>query len=169
MVKKLLSEAEIGDLITILSNFYNFHDEQCKFNSLSESIQYPQTPSTLSESIAHLLISKKRLITELCDFECRLGSKNEPDLVATRGRSEKWIEVKGSGKTEFQEVKKKDLKADYLIWVCFGDRFHTGQKQNILIYVLKNPSAVIKRPRKLSLSEFKDIGGKKVQEIGIYL
>jgi hypothetical protein len=47
------------------------------------------------------------------------------------------VEVKATGQTNFQEFKSKDLNANFLVWIHFGDRYLKGGSK-IDIYILRN-------------------------------
>ena len=61
------------------------------------------------------------------------------------------MEVKSTARHGFQELKKKDLLADTLVWVHFGKRFDEGGSGAIRIVILDNPGNHISEPVRLDI------------------
>ena len=66
------------------------------------------------------------------------------------------IAVKSTGRRGFQEVKEKDLNADYFVWIHFGDWF-SNVAGTIEVYILRSPRNSIKAATKLTLDKFKQV------------
>lgn len=79
------------------------------------------------------------------------------DLSVYFGEERKSAEVKGTGSCAFQELTPKDVKADYLIWIHFGNRYEVGSGE-ISLYVLENPAGKI-AAGKIRLPAFQAIDG----------
>ena len=89
-------------------------------------LPFPRIPNTLSEPIIiHLLRKNKKLIPELTKYEFHKGAVNGngADISAVYNSSIKKIQAKSSGDNDFISVGKKDMKADYFIWLRFGNAF----------------------------------------------
>ena len=101
------------------------------------SIKNPQIPAPLSESLAlHLL--KRGLIPELEGFSFDFGG-SDSDIKAVNGEKTLKIEVKATSEKEFQKFTKKDVKANYLIWINF-DKFHKVEEDvPINAFIIKDP------------------------------
>jgi hypothetical protein len=68
------------------------------------------------------------------------------------------VEVKATGEWAFQEIKVKDLKADFLVWVRFGRRFNLGHGP-IEIAILSAPSKFIPAARRLDTARLEKLLG----------
>jgi len=161
MVRKTLSIQEIKDLSKLTAKVFKYYTSLKKKDKIANYIQYPKTPNILSESLAIQLILKNKILTELSSYEISLGG-NIADVVAKKSNSIKKIEVKATGAKEFQEFGPKDIIADYLIWINFGDSFLKDDFSKISIFILKNPKKYFKNPTKIVLSKFRLILGKKI-------
>ena len=85
------------------------------------------------------------------DGEVRRGGVRRVDRE--RQGEERRVEVKATGEHAFQELKAKDLKADFLVWVRFGRRFELGQGP-IEIAILSDPSGFIPGACRLDTARF---------------
>ena len=148
MDKVLLTERNLVELDDILLELYAFFRQMRARYSVAKFIHYPSIPSILSES----------LVVHCVEFlfgsawAGKLG-KNVCDVILERPSEQRTVEVKASGQTGFQEFKAKDLDADFLVWVDFGERYTEGSDK-LSIYVLKNPGRHFDRPLRLKLHQF---------------
>jgi hypothetical protein len=116
-------------------------------------VQYPPLPSPFSESL--VIQAAPRLF----GAEWRASYGNDCDLLLqTDSGLRKRVEVKATGRRAFQELKAKDLKADFLVWVRFGRRYELGNGP-IEISVLENPGRYIRQPCRLDTTRFERIDG----------
>ena len=161
MSQKTLSMKEIKELSNLTANVFKYYTSLKKKNKIAKFIQYPKVPNILSESLAIQLILKKKILRELSSCEVILGG-NVADVIAKKLKSIKKIEVKATGAKEFQEFGPKDIKADFLVWINFGDSFLRGNFSRISVFTLKNPRKYFKKPTKIVLSKFKQIMGNRI-------
>jgi hypothetical protein len=88
----------------------------------AQYIKFPPLPSIFSESI--VIAAAPRIFGP--EWTARYGGAASDVLIANDLGEERRVEVKATGKHAFQELKAKDLKADFLVWVRFGRRFELG-------------------------------------------
>jgi len=117
-------------------------------------IKYPPLPSVFSESI--VIAAAEKLFgpawkASYGGSECDVVLRD--DLGSTRG-----VEVKATGEHEFQELKAKDLRAHFLVWVRFGRRYREGSG-GIAIAILESPGTYIARPCRLDTLRLERIPG----------
>jgi hypothetical protein len=155
MPKQALGRAQIGELSRALRDVFDFHKALRGKYPSAAMIQFPKTPSDFSEAIVLELIKNGKILEVLKGYECKLGGK-KADILARSGDFEVRIEVKATGKSAFQFFGPKDVVADYLIWVHFGD-FFSDAKEAIKIYVVQEPERFFKAPQKITLSAFRKI------------
>ena len=148
MPKALLTTEEILELDRILIKTYAFFRELRTLSPVARLIHYPSIPSLLSESLtihcAELFFGN--------GWTARFGGR-VCDVIIERIGEQQTVEVKATGQTNFQEFKSKDLNADFLVWVHFGDRYLKGGG-NIDIYILRNLQAYFNEPLRLKLHDF---------------
>ncbi len=113
---------------------------------LARYIKFPQIPAVLSESF--VIVTASRLFGT--DWKASFGgSVSDVQLLSSTGRTRR-VEVKASARHGFQELKAKDLLADALVWIHFGDRFYRGHG-TIQIVILDNPGKHIFEPLRLDI------------------
>jgi hypothetical protein len=123
-------------------------------NEAARHIKFPPLPSIFSESIVIAAAGRifgAQWIATFGGHECDIRLEDE------RGQR-KLVEVKATGANAFQELKAKDLRADVLVWVRFGDRFQRGDGP-IEIVALNNPHLVIPSPCRLDTIRFERLVG----------
>ena len=104
----------------------------------AKHIKSPPLPSIFSESI--VIVAAPLIFGS--EWTARYGGA-ECDVLIENARGDVGrVEVKATGMHAFQEFKAKDLRADFLVWVRFGQRFNLGQGP-IEIAILSNPSKLI--------------------------
>ncbi len=110
-------------------------------------IKFPQVPSILSESLviatAHKLFGP--------GWQATFGGSLSDVKLSDRAERTRRVEVKSTARHGFQELKKKDLLADTLVWVHFGKRFDEGGSGAIRIVILDNPGNHISEPVRLDI------------------
>lgn len=148
MPKILLTKEELFDLDGLLIETYSFFRELRNQSSIARLIHYPSIPAELSESLtvhcAESFFGK--------GWTAKFGN-DICDVIIDRFGEQRTVEVKATGQTNFQELKSKDLAADFLVWMHFGDRYINGQGK-ISIYILKNPKKYFEKSLRLKLRDF---------------
>ena len=117
--------------------FFKSGDDEYKL------LPFPRIPNTLSEPIIIRLLEKnKKFIPELAKYEFHKGSVNSngADISAVYNSSIKKIQAKGTGESDFITMGKKDMKADYFIWLRFGDAFVKNSFSNLSMIITKKPN-----------------------------
>jgi hypothetical protein len=112
-------------------------------------IKFPPLPSIFSESI--IISAAPRIFGP--EWTARYGGSTCDVLIENHRGEEKRVEVKATGAHAFQELKAKDLRADLLVWVRFGQRFDSGQGP-IEIVILRDPSRFIPEACRLDTARF---------------
>ena len=112
-------------------------------------IKFPPLPSIFSESI--VIAAAPRIFGP--GWTARYGGSACDVLIENDQGEERRVEVKATGEHAFQELKAKDLKADFLVWVRFGRRFESGQGP-IEIAILSEPSRFIPAACRLDTARF---------------
>lgn len=148
MPKVLLSVAEIVTLDQALIETHAFFRDLRTRTGVARLIHYPSIPSDFSES----------LIVHCADLFFGDGWKAQfggsiSDIQLTRNVEKKAVEVKATTQTGFQELKPKDLSADFIVWIHFGTRYINGAG-SILFYVLHDPRKYVHKPLRLKLPVF---------------
>ncbi len=150
MGKGLLTREELLDLDRILIETYSFFRDLRSKSPAAQWIHYPSVPAEFGESLTVHCVEGffgKGWIA-------RLGIKhNESDVILERPGEQRTVEVKTTGQTSFQEFKPKDLSADFLVWMDFGDRYIKGGGK-LDIYILRNPGVYFSKPLRLKLHDF---------------
>lgn len=104
----------------------------------AKHIKFPPLPSIFSESI--VIAAAPRIFGP--GWTARYGGTACDVLIENDQGEESRVEVKATGVHAFQELKAKDLRADFLVWVRFGRRFELGRGP-IEIAILNEPSRFI--------------------------
>lgn len=115
----------------------------------AKHIKFPPLPSIFSESI--VIAATPRIFGS--DWTARFGGAVCDVVIVNSHGDEKRVEVKATGAHAFQELKAKDLRADYLVWLRFGRRFDTGGGP-IEIAILGEPSRFIPDACRLDSTRF---------------
>jgi hypothetical protein len=64
------------------------------------------------------------------------------DILVDGGKSK--IEVKGTAGMSWVTLLRKDIEADYLVWIDFADYFIDFATSVVLVHVFKSPGAYLK-------------------------
>lgn len=113
---------------------------------LAGRIKFPGIPVSFSENIVLLAANKlfpqymsytASLGRKLADVilsppPCRAAAPSMPPLSIVR------VEVKATAGRGTLELKTRDVRADVLVWLTFGDRFEGGNDP-IIVYVVQSP------------------------------
>jgi hypothetical protein len=94
-------------------------------------------------------------IERLMGLGCKaaFGGANCDVLVEDATGEVKRVEVKATAEHAFQELKAKDLRADILVWIRFGRRFHQGDGP-IEVALLNEPSRFFAGPCRVDTVRF---------------
>ena len=166
MVRNCLSKKKIIELSKLLVQVFDYLKEMKKTNRLAEKIQFPKIPPILSESLVIHLIREKRLLKLTNIQSIEFGGKECDILVKTNSRNIK-IEVKATGRSAFEYFGEKDITADFLIWVHFGDFFLNESTKNVYLFIIKNPAQYFNSPVKITLSQLKQKIGENLKAITV--
>jgi hypothetical protein len=122
------------DLDAALIEAYRKLSELREERPAARFIARPPIPAVLSESLVG------HAARWLFGYACRAGfGVGQADLIVHRRVGDPLlVEVKATGASAFQEVKPRDLAADVLVWVDFGNRYVDGCGPT-RIYVLAEP------------------------------
>ena len=134
---------------TLFTSVFSYLDTLRTLTPLAQTIQYPKIPAIFSESLVVRL--HKRLFKGSTNAE--FGKPESDVRVSFPNDVSKRVEVKATGESAFEFFGKRDLAADYLVWVHFGRYFH-GKKDSISIYCLPLPSVYFQSETKITLKDF---------------
>jgi len=163
VTKKLLSPAEIQQLIQLLKGVFVHISDLKAENPLAKYIQYPKLPPSLTESLAIRLL-RMGVIKGLGRYEFQFGG-NEADIIGKDSQSRLRIEVKGTTKG-FEYFGEKDINSDYLMWFDLADLLRkTDGDDHLRLYVIAQPSSHFERPVKIVISKLKRIAKKDVTSL----
>jgi hypothetical protein len=135
------------ELDHFLIETYTFFREVRARSNVARLIHYPSVPAEFSESLT--IHCAERFFGE--KWTAKIGKTS--DVILERFGEHRTVEVKSTGQTNFQELKPKDLAADFLVWIHFGDRYINGSGK-LLIYILKNPGKYFEKSLRLKLRDF---------------
>ena len=158
----LLSPGQIKELLHLLGDSFVRLTRLRKRSALAIHIQFPKIPSILTESIVIQLLSSGELLPPLRrrGYEFKLGGKLADIVASNPKHKELKIEVKATARSGFQALSEKDVNADFLIWLHFGDQFiEWGKKLEIThvefeLLVCPNPASAGLRAGKITLERF---------------
>jgi hypothetical protein len=168
MPKKPLTKDEIKELSNLITQVFSYLNRLKQRNQLASRIQYPKIPPVFSESIIMHLINDRKILEGLTISDVNFGGKKGDILISTN-RGEVRVEVKATAKSAFEYFGQKDITADYLTWVHFGDYFAGGNDNLIEINVIRQPSRYFKQPVKITLSKLKQVIGDDLKVIKLNL
>lgn len=168
MPKKPLTKDEIKELSNLLIDLFDHISRLKQRNQLANRIQYPKIPSILSESIIIHLINDGKILEDLRGYSVNFGGKKGDILISTDAH-ELQIEVKATAKSAFEYFGKKDITADYLIWIHFGSYFLGANDNLIEVNVVRQPSRYFEEPVKITLSKLKQAIGDDLKVVQLNL
>ncbi len=155
--RKPLTVKEILELEAALIEVFRTIRKLRKRSVGARHIKFPPLPSVFSESIA--IAATPTLFGS--GWKGRYGGRTADLIIenSPAGRAQK-VEVKATGRHAFQELKDKDLKADVLVWVRFGQRLELGSGP-IEVAVIESPGKYVARQCRLDVRRFEAIPGVK--------
>ncbi|HUW74887.1 MAG TPA: hypothetical protein VMW05_12855 [Methyloceanibacter sp.] len=157
-----LTKEELTELPILLRQVFDFISQLKAQNPAAAPIQYPKLPSIFSES---LVLHCGPAIFPNAQNLRRGGAV--ADILFEVGQLTKKVEVKATGQQAFQYFGKKDIDADFLVWLAFGEFFRSQAESHVKIYVLAKPGEVLPNPTKISLATFeRQAAGKLVRYKG---
>lgn len=161
-MKELLQTTEISQINTLIRQVFEYLRRLRQENPLAARINNPKLPSVLTESIAlHLL--KKGYFSDFNGYDFDFG-KTVADIIGTKGNMKIKIEVKATANSAFQYFGEKDITADYILWLHFGDFFSNRASHVIKIFFITHPNNIFKKPTKITLSRMKQMLGDRLIE-----
>lgn len=145
-MSKPLTPAQVIELDHALVESFSSHRALKDRIPAARHIKFPQIPAALAES---LVIAAANKIFG-AGWKAIFGRpRSDIQLCDPTGRT--WrVEVKSTARHGFQELKPKDLLADILVWIHFGNRFYEGQG-TIQVVILDNPGKHITEPVRLDI------------------
>jgi hypothetical protein len=161
-----LSIQEIKTLNGLLRQVFGYITDLKTKEPLASKIKYPQLPSVLTESFAIHLLKRKFILSELDGFHFDFGGRTA-DVLAIKDLRTIKIEVKATAKSAFEYFGEKDLSADYLLWFHFDEFYLNSNKTVIEVFVIKQPANYFSKPRKITLSQLKQILGKNLTNVDV--
>lgn len=115
---------------------------------IAARIKFPAVPARFSESI--VVLAANRLFAPYTGYTAAAGGKLA-DVILTRPSDSAVsalgvvpaptvkVEVKATASRGTLELKPRDVSADILVWLSFGDRFEGG-RDPITVHVLPKPT-----------------------------
>jgi hypothetical protein len=150
-----LSPTEILELDRVLIDVFQTIRGLREQNPVAKLIKYPSVPSLLSES---LVVAATPTLFGPSWIGRYGGHVADVVIQNTETGATGNVEVKATGQHAFQELKRKDLGADWLVWVRFGQRYERGEGP-IEVAVLEAPGTYISEPSRLDVRRFEMIPG----------
>ncbi len=155
MVERILSLEDIKRTLILLREVFGYFVNLRKDFTLASMIKYPQIPSFFTESLALHLLRKAIILPELKEIPFYLDGRIA-DIIGKNGERRIKIEVKATAASAFQYFSKKDVTADFLVWIHFGRFFLNEEQTQIEIFTIRNPSLFFNTSSKITLQELKN-------------
>lgn len=157
--KQQLDLSEVKELLQVQRELFSHISSLKNSRQIAEYIEWPKVPAPLTQSIVVHCIAREWLIPELEGSQhptFGIGQRN-PDVIHVNALTnrETSIQVKGTGRGAFTELGEKDIEAEYLIWVHFGEYFLPNGSNKIEIYTLRDPKRHFSKRTKILLEYFK--------------
>ena len=150
MPRTCLRWNEITELMELLADIFSYISNLRDENPLANKIQLPKIPPILSESLC--ILEAEKLFPGCSNAV--FGGRECDIIVGFQDGTRKTAEIKATGQSAFQALSKKDIAADFLVWVHFG-RFFEGNDEEIRAYVMENPKRIFIKAVKINLEKFK--------------
>lgn len=145
-LRKPLTPAQIIQLDDALKESFASHQALRRRKPAAQFIKFPQVPAVFAESI--VVGGAGKLFG--AGWTAALGHPlSDIRLSGPNGQTRR-VEVKSTAHHGFQELKSKDLLADVLVWIHFGDRF-SGGAGTIQVVIIKNPGKYISESVRLDI------------------
>lgn len=164
MARELLSVQQIKELAELLRRVFKYIADLKSERAIASKIKNPQLPSALTESLTIHLLRKEKILPELTGFNFDFGGQ-VADILASNGDQHQKIEVKATAKSAFEYFGGRDITADYIVWVHFGNFFITPKNVPLKIFIIKSPSTYFTKPVKITLSKLRQTVGDGLDEI----
>jgi|WetSurMetagenome_2_1015567.scaffolds.fasta_scaffold619950_1 hypothetical protein len=148
MPKNLLTKNDLLELDSKLIEIYGFFGELRSKSAIARLIHLPSVPAEFSESLT--IHCSERFFG--AGWKAKFGGRL-CDVILEKTGERRTVEVKATGQTSFQELKAKDLAADFIVWIHFGERYINGSGK-LQVYILRSPNQYIHNPLRLKLHEF---------------
>lgn len=150
-----LSTGEILELESALKEvFRTIRRVKCRIPT-AQHIKFPSIPAIFSESIA---ITATPLLFGPDWTGCYGGRASDIIVANVKTRQSHKVEVKATGRHGFQELKDKDLRADFLVWIRFGLSIEEGVG-SIETIVVERPGNYFSGQRRLDARRFEAVAG----------
>lgn len=156
MPRQPLSITDIKELDSLLREVFDYIIDLRKKNRLAYNIQYPKIPSILTESLAIHLLNRMGIISKLNGYTFKFGGR-VADILAIKGNNKIKIEIKATAKSAFEYFGEKDISADFIIWIHFGNFFVNKEETQIKVFIVQTPRNYFHSPIKITLSRLKQI------------
>jgi len=124
-----------------IQKYYNDNKIPDKSDLENISIPLPRLNSQISESLIYNLIDNDKIIS--LKYDSISFSIDGGDLVGIKNNRNDKIEIKSTGKSEFQYFSDKDINADFIVWVLFGD-FISNNDNKVTIIIIPKLSEKLK-------------------------
>jgi hypothetical protein len=147
-----LTEEELTELAALLRKAFDCISQLKAASPVAAAIQYPKLPSIFTESL--IMRCGPVLFPDARDLR-RGGAV--ADILFEAGTHTKKVEIKATGQQAFQYFGPKDISADFLVWLAFGELFRNqaeSPKSPIRTYLLAGPGQVFPDPTKITLATF---------------
>jgi len=155
MARELLSLEEMKSLTRLFRDVFAYTESIKAQSGIAVHIQRPKVPTILTESLVVHLMKEEDLIPEMKGFNLERGGETQSDICATGGKSVKAIEVKGTT-ADFIALGRKDLAADYLIWLQYLSFFSKPYDPFVDLCIVEKPGRYFdESDAKMNLGEFK--------------
>jgi hypothetical protein len=67
------------------------------------------------------------------------------------------VEVKGIGSKAFEHFGEKDLRADYIVWVHFGEFYTSSGNHKIAVLTIRKPAEYFSSAGRVTMSSVKKL------------
>ncbi len=141
-----LTRLEVLDLEAAMIATFSAQIAVRATHPLAKRIKFPGVPASFSENI--VLLAASKLFPKCSNCTAHFGGKRAdiilfpaPCGAATPSAplpSGLAVEVKATASRGTLELKNRDVQADFLVWLAFGNRFEGGGDP-IIVNVVPNP------------------------------
>ena len=169
-----LSPEETRELFNLYSRVREFLATLREESPVAGYLKMPQVPVVLSESLAAILIRTGSVklpgIRSKDILSVVRGGEGGADLTVTLVSGKQYgVEVKATADKEFIQLTKRDLLADYFLWILFRDVFdRRGRSPVINVLVVCQPGDVLS-PGKVTFQKMTSQGLKHFALVSVDL
>jgi hypothetical protein len=125
-----------------------------KTHPMAKYVKFPSIPTLFSESLVICAVAK----LFGASWRAQFGGRACDIALESDSGERRAVEVKATGVHEFQELKAKDLRADALVWICFGRRF-LDVPEPVRVLILDNPGRHVASPCRLDIQRLNRLIG----------